>query len=158
MPRRSGERAIFFDDAAPQLSRFGIVSACERQSLPSDERQQVGVDGIGIRGRHSMRETLVGIQRAVLEKLRRKAAEAVERGAERSSERECREPFAAMSAMIATCSAPGLYRSIGRRPYSGTHSSASWLPVSGTAKILPHFSTTPDTCRRGPNYIIGKGR
>src|SRR6202140_7622 len=38
-------------------------------SLVSDERQQVGVDGIGIRGRHAVREALVGLQRAVLEQL-----------------------------------------------------------------------------------------
>src|SRR6516162_1333632 len=39
--------------------------------LTLDEGQQVGVDGRGLGGRHAMRKALVGLQRAILQKLRR---------------------------------------------------------------------------------------
>jgi len=38
-------------------------------SLALDERQQVGVDHVGMRRRHAMRVVLIRLQRAVLEEL-----------------------------------------------------------------------------------------
>src|SRR6478735_8203030 len=43
-------------------------------ALALDEREKVGVDGFGLRGRHAVRETLIGLQRAVLQKLGRQWA------------------------------------------------------------------------------------
>jgi hypothetical protein len=44
-----------------------ILMWLREQSLASDESQQVGIDGIGLRGRHAVRKALVGFQGAVLQ-------------------------------------------------------------------------------------------
>jgi hypothetical protein len=41
--------------------------AKERKSLASDESQQVGIDGIGLGGRHAVRKAPIGFQGAVLQ-------------------------------------------------------------------------------------------
>src|ERR1700674_117328 len=48
-----------------------IADSGHGEGSGSDESEQVGVDGLGLRGGHSVREALVGLQRPVLQQLRR---------------------------------------------------------------------------------------
>ena len=47
----------------------GTVHCDKRKALAVNEREQVGVDDVGLRRDHAVREVLVCLQRAVLEEL-----------------------------------------------------------------------------------------
>src|SRR5262245_57374385 len=60
--------------AFPHRSRRAALPSAPHAGKRSgfDEGQQVGVDDVGVRGAHAVRQLLVDLERAFLEKLRRK--------------------------------------------------------------------------------------
>ena len=66
--RQRIEHVCFVPKADVTNVHWRLALGATASALRLQEGQQVGVDRVRLRGRHAMREALIGLQRAVLQK------------------------------------------------------------------------------------------